>query len=242
MRLTRRLEQRDFNSTGCAYKISQPMISTKDLFSLPAIDTLKRLTQSLAMLDAIMMRAWDYRYYSFNSRWAEGEQIASMRNGQGDGWYCGFGLHGALLKGFDHESEMSPWNMETPKVWPGVLDSVPEVFKSFATEPGFSMEDTTFCIWRGTEDAQWSTGKISYPDGDDPDGSAWMLAILDQNPSSYKEWAEDYYEQPISLSGVRQMYEHVPLTQKLARELNATVEFAGVLADACEIGYPVDRT
>jgi hypothetical protein len=64
-----------------------PTISTRDLTALPTMETLKKLTKSLAMLDAIIMREWDYRYYSFNSKWAEGEQMASMRNGQGDGWY-----------------------------------------------------------------------------------------------------------------------------------------------------------
>src|SRR5712671_5552095 len=140
------LAQARFHSHRCVgYKISMPMISTRDLTALPTIETLKKLTKSLAMLDAIIMREWDYRYYSFNSRWAEGEQMASIRNGEGDGWYCGFGLPGAFLKGFDHESEMSPWSMETSKVWPGVLESVPEYFNSFATEPAFSMEDATFC-------------------------------------------------------------------------------------------------
>src|SRR5712691_5469458 len=165
------------------------MTSTRDLSTFPTIETLRRLSQSLAMLDAIIMREWDYGYYSFNSKWAEGEQMASMRNGQGEAWFCGFGLPGAFLKGFDHESKMSPWNMETPKVWPGVLDNIPEDFKPFATEPAFSMNDTTFCTWRGVRDAQWNTEKFSYPEGDDPDGSAWMLAVLDGNPDAYKAWA-----------------------------------------------------
>jgi hypothetical protein len=217
------------------------MISTRDLTALPTIEPLKKLTQSLAMLDAIMMREWDYRYYSFNSKWAEGEQMASMRNGEGDGWYCGFGLRGAFLKGFDHESKMSPWSMETPKVWPGVLDSVPNDFKSFATEPAFSMDDTTFCVWRSAQDAHWMTGKIFYPDGDDPDGSGWMLSILDGNPNTYKAWAEDYYERSVSLSAVHQIYGHMPLTQKLARELNAAAEFENLLPDAAEIDYPANR-
>jgi hypothetical protein len=185
------------------------------------------------------MREWDYRWYSFNSKWAEGEQMASMRNGQGDGWFCGFGLPGAFLTGFDHESKMSPWNMESPKVWTGVLNSVPEDFKAFATEPAFSMDDTTFCIWRGVRDAQWNTGKISYPEGDDPDGAAWMLAILDGKPDTYKAWAQDYYETPVSLSAVQQIYGHVPLTRELLQELNATTKFESVLADAAEIDYPV---
>ena len=217
------------------------MISTRDLSALPTIETLKELMQSLAMLDAIIMREWDYRYYSFNSKWAEGEQMASMRNGEGDGWYCGFDVAGAFLKGFDHESEMSPWSMEISKVWPGVLDGVPGEFKSFATEPAFSMEDTTFCIWRKIQNAQWNTGKISYPAGDDPDGSEWMLSILDANPSTYTAWAEGYYERSVSLSAVQQIYGHAPLTQELAQELNANAVIESLLADAAEIDYPATR-
>jgi hypothetical protein len=52
---------------GC--KLLPPMISTRDLSALPTIETLRRLSQSLAMLDAIIVRDWDYRYYSFNSKW-----------------------------------------------------------------------------------------------------------------------------------------------------------------------------
>jgi hypothetical protein len=34
------------------------MISTRNLTKLPTIETLRKLTQSLAMLDAILMREW----------------------------------------------------------------------------------------------------------------------------------------------------------------------------------------
>jgi len=215
------------------------MISTRNLTDLPNLETLRKLTQSLAVLDAILMREREYRYYSFNSKWGENERVASMRNGSGDEWYCVFGSPGAFLKGFDHESEMSPWAAEVPRVWPGVLDTVPDAFKSFAVEPAFSMEDTTFCIWRGAQAAQWSTGKISYPAGDDPDGSERLLSILDGNPISYKTWAEEYYECSIDLTAVQRIYGHTPLSPELVRELSATVEFESLLPDAAEIGYPV---
>jgi hypothetical protein len=68
-----------------------------------------------------------------------------------------------------------------------------------------------------------------------------MLSILDQKPSTYKAWAEDY-EHSVSLSAVGQIYRHLPLTQELARELNASVDFESVLADAAEIDYPAART
>src|SRR5579859_2555985 len=215
------------------------MISTKDLTALLSIDKLKRLTQSIAMLDAIIQQDWEYRYYAFNSKWSAGEQMASMRNGQGDGWFCTFGPPGAFLKGFDHESVMSPWNTNPSRVWPGVLDGVPEVFRASVAEPAFSMKDTTFCIWRTHLDSQWRTGNISYPAAEDPDGSAWMLSILDGNPNTYKEWAEAYYEQSVSLPPVLHIYEHKVLTSEIVSELNPSVEFKSILGDATEIDYPI---
>jgi hypothetical protein len=215
------------------------MISTKNLAGLATIETLRRLTQSLAMLDAVVEREWEYRYYCFNSNWAVDEQMASMRNGQGDSWYCVFGTPGVFLKGFDHESPMSPWSMETPRVWLGVMENIPEAFKAFATEPAFSMQDTTYCLWRGVQDSEWRVGNIAYPDGEDPDGSGWMLSILEGNPKTYRDWAEEYFERPISLSAVEQIYEYRALTPKVVRELNPKIDFASILADASEIGFPV---
>ncbi len=77
---------------------------------MPSIEDLRHFTQSLAMLDAIIQREWEGRYYSFNSRWDQKQQMASMRNGEGDSWFCVFAPFGAFLKGFDHESKMSPRN------------------------------------------------------------------------------------------------------------------------------------
>src|SRR5438874_2641179 len=140
-----------------------PMISTRNLSQMPDIAGLKMLTQSLAMLDAILMPEWQYRYYSFNSQWAPGEQMASMRDGSGDEWFCLFESAGAALKGFDHESAMSPWGNDDHAIWKGVLDEVPPVFARFLNEPAFSMKDTTFCIWRTNQDAVWRVGAIEFP-------------------------------------------------------------------------------
>ena len=82
----------------------EPMISTRNLSALPPINVLKKLTQSLAMLDAIIQRDWEGRYYSFNARWSIDKQMASMRNGEGDEWFCVFSKNGAFLKGLTTES------------------------------------------------------------------------------------------------------------------------------------------
>lgn len=215
------------------------VISTRDLSALPAIPRLKRLTKSMAVLESIVQPEWDYRYYSFDNNWDAGEQMASMRNGSGDEWFCVFSEAGAFLKGFDHESPMSPWSSEPKRVWPGVLDEVPEEFKRFTIEPAFSMEDTTFCCWRSHRDERWRTGHIEFPVGrDDPDGSESMLSILEGDPQQYKSWAEEYYERVIPLEFVEHVYEHKPISGEFINSLNPEVNTAAVAAEISEIGYP----
>ena len=217
------------------------MISTRDLTALPDTDTLRRLLQALAMLDAILEEDWDMRYYSFNSKWAPGEQMGSMRNGSGDDFMSLFDRSGCFLRGFDHESAMSPWSGGEPgAVWPGVLDSVPEEFAQSLDEPAFNMQDTTFCIWRRHGDTAWSRGTIAFPEGeDDPDGSATMLSELDGNPETYQTFAKDYYEVDVALDAIAKVYAHQPLTTALLEQFSSSRSIEQMRADADEIGYPV---
>src|SRR5262245_39911361 len=111
---------------------------------------------------------------------------------------------------------MAPYrDSGTENLWPGLVESVPREFAECLREPAFSMDDTTFCIWRRYADKTWQCGTIEFPDGNDPDGSAYLLTCLDGNPESYRAWAEDYYTRPVLLSAVRQVYEHRPLTEEL---------------------------
>ena len=183
------------------------MVTKNRLAAIPNVETLKKLSQSLATLDAIISPEWEYRYYSFNSKWAEEEMMASMRNGSGDEYFILFNSHGAIMKGSAHESPMSPWATDSEQVWPGVLTDVPGEFQEFLTEPAFSIGDTTFCIWRRNVDPSWQVGQIDYPEEDDPDGSEDLLFILDGAPTTYREFADQYYERPIDLSAVIHVYE-----------------------------------
>ncbi len=88
------------------------MVSRKTFSALPDIESLKRLSQSLAMLDAIMAPEWEYRYYSFNAKWGEGEIKATMRDGSGDDYFILFNNHGAIIKGFAHGSQLSLYARE----------------------------------------------------------------------------------------------------------------------------------
>jgi hypothetical protein len=224
------------------------VISTRNLSQLPDVDGLRRLLQSLAMLDAILCRDWQFRLYSFNARWAGGEQMGSMRTGQGEDFFALFNPHGCFLKGFAHEAEMTPYRSDPKRVWPGVLESVPQEFAACLREPAFAIEDTTFCIWRRYGDASWQRGKIEFPPGPDPDGSEFLLSPLDGRPETYREQAAWYFNKPfLTVETVRHIYEHRPLTDELVAALtphivieeeNPHMGVADLEDETTEIGYP----
>jgi hypothetical protein len=214
-------------------------ISTKALSLLPDISALRRISQSLALLDAILSPDWEYRYHSFNCNWAPKQAIASMRNGEGDSYVVWFCAEGAVIKGFAHESPMSPYRVNPPELWPGILDHFPPQLSSFLTEPAFIREETTVCVWRTFTDANWNLGSIELPDGQDPDGSAFLFRLLDTNPRIYQQWAESYYERSVDLLAVTRIYEHQPLTDHLVAKLNPNISIQTLAADLDEIGYGV---
>jgi hypothetical protein len=210
------------------------MISTRHLDALPNVRSLRRLTRSLAMLDAILSPDWESRYFSFDSRWGDGELVASMRNGQGDHWFAWFGDPGAVLIGLDHEAPM--YRFGNP--WPGVLDAVPKSLADVVREPAFESQHSTFCIWHRADGAGWERGPVQYAPGDDPDGSAALLQILDGRPESYRTFTAEYYERDIPTDAIAAIYGHAPLTKALVDRLDPDVSVADLEPDRTEIGYP----
>jgi hypothetical protein len=213
------------------------MISTTDLSLLPDVDALKNLLQSIALLDAIICREWQYRYYSFNQQWDDEYALASMRNGQGDEYFAAFSSMGAIIKGFVHEAVMSPYKYDPPRLWPGILDQVPIVFKSLLSDPAIRVMDTTFCVWRTYQSTSWQHGDIMFPEPPDADGSAYLLRHLDGNPHSYQKWAEGYYGRDIDLEAVNHIYAHQPLTNEIITILNSNSSMQELAKEIAGIGY-----
>ncbi|BFH59492.1 hypothetical protein [Paenibacillus azoreducens] len=51
--------------------------------------------------------------------------MAKIDNGAGDHLIMLFSVEGSIIKGFDHESQLSPYAQDEHKVWPGIYDNVP---------------------------------------------------------------------------------------------------------------------
>ncbi|MBC6445724.1 hypothetical protein [Actinokineospora xionganensis] len=221
---------------------------------LPEIPVLLDHCRAMAMVEAILDPEGTERYHSFDSTWSETEETALMRDGSGDEYAVVFCPAGAYIRGFAHESPMSPYEADdADTVWPGVLDDVPEAFRPQVEEPAFSDEEgipvVTACLWRESGDDRWRAGTIEFPESDegvepdeyvaDPDGAASLFRLLaDRSAESYREWAADYYDRPVDLAAVRHIFAMLPLTAEVVRALNSDLTLDDLAEDIQEIGYP----
>lgn len=144
---------------------------------LPDIPVLRDLCRSIAMLEAVLNPDGE-RYYSFSSTWSETEEVASMRNGSGDEFDVVFSPAGTYIRGFDHESAMSPYVDDEP--WPGVVDSVPEVFRRYVEEPAFpdgGVPTVTACLWREVGSEHGQAGEFDFPENSTDAATAIGCAV-----------------------------------------------------------------
>ena len=211
---------------------------------LPDIETLRQRCQAVAMLDAILSRDWESRYFSYTQDWG-GFPCAQIRNGSGDDCFITFGPAGAFIRGFDHESSMTPWRVDPPKLWPGLVDNVPAPFAEFLTEPAFGFDGVfaaTYCLWRQRNDGEWRTGPVDYAEfagRPDPDGADQFLELLtDPTPHSYVDFALGYFEVQLDPRVVAHVYELNPLTEQLVRALNPDVGLHDIADDIDTSRYP----
>ncbi|MFE4370203.1 hypothetical protein ACFRMN_18560 [Streptomyces sp. NPDC056835] len=198
---------------------------------LPEPAELRSHLNALAILDATIGDDPQFCCYTFDTARGPGEGAASMENGSGDDFSVLFTPAGVLIRGFDHESEMSPYGTDDEQVWPGVIDDVPATLRPLLDEPAFRDEGIdapriTACLWRETGDTAWRTGSaIAFPAGnEDPDGSGFLFHLLtDRSPEAVQAHFEDYYERPVPLDAVRHVLAGHPLTPAIAGALNPAV-------------------
>jgi len=198
---------------------------------LPSWQTLKNICKSVSVLDAIISQEWEYRYYSYNSKWGNDEECLQMRNGSGDEMFILFKKGGCVISGFAHEYDQP----EKSKV----TAALPSKFDEFIFgEPVVSI-GTTFCLWTN-ESGKWQVGQIENFD----DHSDEMLNIFDCNPQTYINWATDYFEESYKESGIpfitiEKIYKGETVTKAMVLSIvNELEDWVQLEKDLNEIGYP----
>ncbi len=210
--------------------IRQQMISTKNL-NLPDRQKLLTICKAISVLDAILSQEWEYRYYSFNNKWADKEEFCEMRNGSGDQMLILFREDGCIINGFAHEYQQQKKEQLTK--------DLPSIFDEFIFGEPVKTIGTTFCVWT-TENKDWQTGQIENYN----DNSEEMLSIFDGNPQTYVDWATEYFDESIVESGiplktVTEIYNGKILTEEMVLTIVEELEDWEQLEDDLnEIGYP----
>ncbi|GAB3272409.1 hypothetical protein GCM10027586_21320 [Kineococcus gypseus] len=206
---------------------------------LPDPEALRRRAKGLAMLDAVLIEDRDSRTFDFDTGWGVSEELASMDDGSGNAWSITFTPVGVWLRGFDHESPMSPWAGEHDFDW---LTAVPEPLRQAAAEPAFTGDDlplVSVACWRLREDEGWHPVRLrSGVAADTPDGSDWLFAELEGDDAAHVAYLQESYEIEVDPQDVEHVLTLQPLSEELVRRLNHERRLADLTQDIARIGYP----
>ncbi|OMF93521.1 hypothetical protein [Paenibacillus sp. FSL R7-0337] len=197
---------------------------------LPDPTILQKLMKIQASLNIILCQEEWLRYHSFNQEWNDGVSMAKIDNGSGDHLFILFSNEGSIIKGFDHESELSPYAQDEHKVWQGIYDDVPKGLLPLLDDDAIEKEDVTFCIWRKSSDTSWHKGNVEIPEGES-DGSDFLLGCIFHTPEDFVEFATDYFELSLSLEVVAKIYEDLPITEEMIHSLNSSCDVKEVLQE-----------
>jgi len=207
------------------------MITAEYMNTFPTPKNLQQICKSISALEAIISPEWEYRYYSYQKDWSEDEEFCEMKDGSGSHLLISFSTNGTVINGF-----AIAYAKGTSK---NILEPIPKVFHSFIYDEPIKSIGTTFCLWQLNDCNQWKNTTSQKEDG-----SEELLFLLDGKPETYKEWAEEYYEElfedrELNLELVKAIYEGKTITEEIALEINSELEDLEQLKeDLDEIGYP----
>lgn len=200
------------------------------LDNLPEPIKLKRLMKIHALLNIVLCREEWTRYHSYFPEWKDKISMAKIDNGAGDHLFILFAPQGAIIKGFDHESELSPYARDEHEIWPGIYDGVPKELFFLLEDEAIRKEDVTFCIWRKNCDLEWQKGAVEIPDGEE-DGSNFLLGTIFQTPEDFVEFAKDYFDLTPPLDIVANIYNGNPISSDMIQMLNPDCDVEEVLQE-----------
>ncbi|MDI7237164.1 hypothetical protein QMM95_13910 [Leptospira santarosai] len=188
---------------------------------LPSIEEIRKKAQALALLDAILIPDWEFRYFSFNNNWDgnKTEALASMRDGSGEEYFILFSRNGVIGKVLTKNKVQNSVQL---------LEAVPESFSSFKNEPAFSLSNITFLFWRKIEDKNWNSipnNLNAYP----------LLKFLTESSSFYHSWVEDYCEKKIDFNSIDKVFNSHKITPELLLVLNHNLSIEDLHDDLNEI-------
>lgn len=207
------------------------MVRAAFLSRLPYPDLMRARLRFFAMHDAIVEP--ELRSFEFHPKWGPKQQMGAFKDGSGNAFFAWFSPKGAVVRGFHHESVMSPFRHDPPVIWPGIFAGLPKELASAETEPAFGEDEVTFAFWSRDLEGEWTSGPVRPPRGKDVDGAEELLACLLPN---FEKWRKAYYDTPKS-QALGPLWRGEPITREMVIELNPQADLKAVREEAALLGW-----
>src|SRR5215471_12256876 len=130
--------------------------------------------KALSALDLLLNSFVFMPEYYYIADWSPGVQVAIRNNQCGDVLNVFFTPSGTLIKGFAHESFMSPYGdadfvvqkVDGVECYPGLLEGVPVDLMPYCLSTDGGIEYPTTIVWCAPS-GTWQRGKFEWPKGDE---------------------------------------------------------------------------
>jgi hypothetical protein len=182
-----------------------------------SINEFKNKLKSLAILDAILMPDWEYRYFSYDSHWDNNEEMASMRTGSGEEYFILF-VNGGVIGKYYHPSYNNINHIN--------FQSIPSIFKGFLSEDAFKLDNISNIFYKTSENNEW----IFLPE-------IFKCNYMFLNANDYKKWAQEYYEVDLDSQVIENIFLFKKLTPENINILNPNITFEDLEEDLEEINF-----
>jgi len=202
--------------------------------ALPKPKALLEKCKSLALLDAIHCQEWHLRYFSHNAHWHKGEQMASMRDGEGNDYFVWFSPCGVAIKGCFIKDGLSGH----PQILQNARALIPAQFAGFMQEAAFSIDEASFFIWLDEPRQRWIKVGAAENGLQQNDGCNDLMRWLMGDALFYQNWAMEYYEKSIEMSFTQHIFQFKPISLKFIQSFAVHLDKQQLLEDIHEIGYP----
>lgn len=196
--------------------------------------TTRKIEQSMraaTLLDMIMTPAED-DWLRVMSAGQEGELLWFIYdNGSGDRMWVYLKGESAVIKGFDHENELSPfaaeeWDEGLYERW---FTGMPwELYELFTGE---EREETTFCLWTTDGGKTWQENALPDDDG----GKDWLTGFIFSDADGLRDWADSYYDAELDPSLIEKLFENGKLSAEEMRMLRPECDPESIMAEYAEI-------
>ena len=164
------------------------------------------------------------RVYHYDKNWVENGHFFKIDDNGGDHYHILFSPGGCIIKGFDHECEMSPYNYDEDEPLPdsiaghSLYKGAPVELVTLLDDHALEKKLVTFCTWRTVDDVKWHFVSPSIPvkwhDGID------TFLYYAHNLKQHHKWFEEYYESELDVEILKNIFDGNAFSLDIINALN----------------------